>query len=185
MDREGAAIRAESDHPLFAPTAVQTSPNILGSCREHPARICASVAFDLRTEDAESRLDKLETRLKSGLQEYIRRYGDKGAVKRSGAGSEHGAAVRLPRHYDLLPTPAGRGELQVYGLYGHMGALFENDNALIKAAYLLEALKSEAKTESSPICGPASLCLPPGRASWPGRTPITSRSLSMSFAPAP
>lgn len=136
MDREGAAIRAESDHSLFAETAVQTSPGILGPYGEHPARICASVAFELSKEKSEAGLDQLDARLKSGLQEYIRRYGDK---------SEERGVPRLQRHYDLLPTAPGNVELHVHGLSGHMGALYENDSALIKAAYLLEGLKFSVK----------------------------------------
>jgi len=138
MDREGAAIRAESDHPLFVQTAVQTSPGILGPYGEHPARICASVVFELSAENAESGLDQLDSRLKGGLQDYIRRYGDKSIGEQSGAG--------LRRHYDLLSTAAGNVELHVHGLSGHMGALYENDNALIKAAYLLQVLKFTSKT---------------------------------------
>ena len=124
MDREGGAIRAESGHPLFPQTAVQTSPGILGSYGEHPARICASVAFELQAQGAEAKLDRLGSGLKTGLREYIRRYGDK-----------------MRSHYDLWPTAAGTVELHVHGLSGHMGALYENDNALIKAAYLLEAVR--------------------------------------------
>ena len=124
MDREGGAIRAESGHPLFPQTAVQTSPGILGSYGEHPARICASVAFELQAQGAEAKLDRLGSGLKAGLREYIRRYRDK-----------------MRSHYDLWPTAAGTVELHVHGLSGHMGALYENDNALIKAAYLLEAVR--------------------------------------------
>jgi hypothetical protein len=124
MDREGAAIQAESEHPLFARTAVQTSPGILGSYGEHPARICPSVAFQLTPEGAEADLQRLDSRLNTGLHEYIRRYGNK-----------------VQSHYDLRTTEAGTVELHVRGQSGHMGALYEKDNALIKAAYLLEGLK--------------------------------------------
>jgi acetylornithine deacetylase/succinyl-diaminopimelate desuccinylase-like protein len=141
MDREGAAIRAESDHPLFVQTAVQTSPGILGTYGEHPSRICASVAFELGTEEAEPRLDELDSLLNRGLREYIRRYGDKSAEGQSGSGTEDRAAPRLQRHCDLQTNEAGNVELHVYGLSGHMGALYENDNALIKAAYLLEPVR--------------------------------------------
>lgn len=132
MDREGTAISSESDHPLFAQTAVQTSPGILGTYGEHPSRICASVAFELVTEQPGSRLDELDFLLNRGLREYVRRYGDKSAG---------GGAPRLQRHYELLPSRAGEVELHVHGLSGHMGALYENDNALIKAAYLLEPVR--------------------------------------------
>jgi len=148
MDRQGAAIRAESDHPLFARTAVQTSPGILGAYGEHPARICASAAFELSKEGAEAGLDQLESRLKIGLQEYVRRYGDKSTEENPGAGNDDNKVPRLQRHYDLRPTEAGTVELHVHGLSGHMGALYENDNALIKAAYLLEPVRFTAEAGS-------------------------------------
>ena len=62
MDRQGAVIQAESDHPLFPRTAVQTSPGILGSYGEHPARICASVAFELSAQDSGEKLEQLDRR---------------------------------------------------------------------------------------------------------------------------
>jgi acetylornithine deacetylase/succinyl-diaminopimelate desuccinylase-like protein len=98
------------------------------------------VAFELSTENTESGLDQLDSRLKGGLQEYIRRYGDKSTGEQSAAG--------LRRHYDLLSTAAGNVELHVHGLSGHMGALYENDNALIKAAYLLQGLKFGAEADA-------------------------------------
>ena len=133
MDREGAAIRAESDHPLFPQGPVQTSPGILGPFGEHPARVCGSVAFVLTAEKPEATVEQLDSRLESGLQEYICRYGDKAAEGGSG-----GNAAKLQRHYDLHPASSGEMGLIVHGLSGHMGALYENDNALIKAAYLLK-----------------------------------------------
>jgi acetylornithine deacetylase len=140
MDREGAAIRVESDHPLFPHVAVQTSPGILGCFGEHPARVCASVEFVLTAEKSEATVEQLGSSLEAGLQEYICRYGDKAA---EGGGS---AAV-LARHYDLHSTPSGEIELRVHGLSGHMGALFENDNALIKAAYLLKDVEFASMKE--------------------------------------
>jgi acetylornithine deacetylase/succinyl-diaminopimelate desuccinylase-like protein len=133
MDREGAAIRTESDHPLFPQGPVQTSPGILGPFGEHPARVCGSVEFVLTAEKPEATGEQPDSRLEAGLQEYICRYGDKAAEGGSG-----GNAAKLQRHYDLHPTTAGEIELRVHGLSGHMGALYENDNALIKAAYLLK-----------------------------------------------
>jgi len=142
MDREGAAIRAESDHPLFPQSAVQTSPGILGPFGEHPARICGSVAFVLRAEKPEAAVEQLGSRLEAGLQEYICRYGDKAAEESSG-----GSAAKLQRHHDLHPTTSGEIELRVHGLSGHMGALYENDNALIKAAYMLKDVEFASMKE--------------------------------------
>jgi len=136
MDREGAAIRTESDHPLFPKTAVHTSPGILGPFGEHPARICGSAGFALTAEKPEATVKQLGSCLEAGLHEYICRYGDKAAKGGSG-----GSAAKLQRHYDLHPTTSGEIELRVHGLSGHMGALYENDNALIKAAYLLKEVE--------------------------------------------
>jgi acetylornithine deacetylase/succinyl-diaminopimelate desuccinylase-like protein len=133
MDREGAAIRTESDHPLFPQTAVQTSPGILGPYGEHPARVCGSIDFVLTPEKPGATAEQLDFRLSAGLREYICRYGDKTNRENLGDG-----AAKLQRHYDLHPTASGEIELRVQGLSGHMGALYENDNALIKAAYLLK-----------------------------------------------
>jgi acetylornithine deacetylase/succinyl-diaminopimelate desuccinylase-like protein len=147
MDREGAVIQRESDHSMFSPTAVQTSPGILGPFGEHPARICASVRFLLKAEIAGTGSESLRALLDSGLREYIRRYGDKTAAREPGRA---GSTAALERHYELRSTPAADFQLQVYGLSGHMGALYENDNALIKAAYLLEPVKRvvENRTDS-------------------------------------
>jgi acetylornithine deacetylase/succinyl-diaminopimelate desuccinylase-like protein len=131
MDRQGAVIQAQSDHPLFPRSAVQTSPGILGAYGEHPARICASVAFELSAQNAGEKLEQLDRCLKAGLREYFRRYGDKSRDRSTGG---------LHGHYGLHPNKAGAVELRVQGLSGHMGALYENDNALIKAAYMLGAV---------------------------------------------
>ncbi len=44
---EGAAIRQESDHPLFPHRPVQTCTGILGPFGVHPSAICGEVAFEV------------------------------------------------------------------------------------------------------------------------------------------
>jgi acetylornithine deacetylase/succinyl-diaminopimelate desuccinylase-like protein len=144
MDREGAAIRGESDHLLFPQSAVQTSPGILGCYGEHPARVCASVEFVLSADKPELTVDQLDSRIQAGLQEYICRYGDKTV---EGGGS----AAKLQKHYDLHHTTSGQIELRVNGLSGHMGALYENDNALIKAAYMLKDVELASMKEDEKL----------------------------------
>jgi acetylornithine deacetylase/succinyl-diaminopimelate desuccinylase-like protein len=89
------------------------------------------VAFELRAQDAGEKLEQLDRRLKAGLREYFRRYGDKSADRGTGG---------LPSHYELRRSNGGTVEVEIHGLSGHMGALYENDNALIKAAYMLGAV---------------------------------------------
>ena len=45
LEKEGRAIRAESDHPLFPHRPVQTCHGIIGNCGEHPSRINGDVSF--------------------------------------------------------------------------------------------------------------------------------------------
>ena len=45
MEKEGAAIRAESRHELFPQRPVQTCHGIIGPFGEHPSRICGEVSF--------------------------------------------------------------------------------------------------------------------------------------------
>ncbi|MBI5395333.1 MAG: M20/M25/M40 family metallo-hydrolase, partial [Verrucomicrobia bacterium] len=48
LEKEGAAIRAESRHDLFPQRPVQTCHGIIGSYGEHPSRICGEVSFAIR-----------------------------------------------------------------------------------------------------------------------------------------
>ena len=48
MEKEGAAIRAESRHALFPQRPVQTCHGIIGAFGEHPSRICGRVSFHIR-----------------------------------------------------------------------------------------------------------------------------------------
>ena len=50
MEKEGRAIRAESDHELFPHRPVQTCHGVIGGYGEHPSRINGRVDFDLVLE---------------------------------------------------------------------------------------------------------------------------------------
>ncbi|MBM3891011.1 MAG: M20/M25/M40 family metallo-hydrolase, partial [Verrucomicrobia bacterium] len=53
LEKEGAAIRAESRHDLFPQRPVQTCHGIIGAYGEHPSRICGEVSFAIRFEAAQ------------------------------------------------------------------------------------------------------------------------------------
>src|SRR6202012_2296993 len=48
LEKEGAAIRAESHHELFPQRPVQTCHGIIGPFGEHPSRICGKVTFKIQ-----------------------------------------------------------------------------------------------------------------------------------------
>ncbi len=145
LEKEGAAIRAESRHPLFRQRPVQTCHGIIGSFGEHPSRICGEVQFRILTNTAPTpRLEQLvRDCLDSGLADYIGLYGDKTQVKDPATGKPV-----VARHYDLRRTRNGF-EVDVHGATGHMGAIRERDGAITKTAHLVRSLVySRARLES-------------------------------------
>ena len=136
LEKEGAAIRAESRHDLFPERPVQTCHGVIGPFGEHPSRICGAVRFTIRFA---RRPDKtLETLvrdcLESGLADYVGLYGDKTKVTDSATGK-----LMVARHFDLRRN--GRGfVVDVYGATGHMGAIRERDGAITKTAHLVRGL---------------------------------------------
>jgi acetylornithine deacetylase/succinyl-diaminopimelate desuccinylase-like protein len=161
LEREGAAIRAESRHPLFPQRPVQTCHGILGPFGEHPSRICGEAGFLLNFEHKpEARTAAvLRDCLEAGLAGYIGLYGDKTEAIEPSTGKP-----MVARHYDLRQR-GNRFEVAVHGAAGHMGAVRERDGALTKTAHLVRALvNSKARLES--IAGSAcrlELASPHGR----------------------
>lgn len=136
MEKEGAAIRAESRHALFPQRPVQTCHGIIGTYGEHPSRICGEVRFTIDFERGASRpiRDLVLDCLESGLAQYIGLYGDKSKVKDAATGR-----AMVERHYDL--KRCGNGfEVIVHGATGHMGAIRERDGAITKMAHLARSL---------------------------------------------
>ena len=82
LEKEGAAIRAESRHDLFPQRPVQTCHGIIGPFGEHPSRICGKVSFQVQFDRSPGKATELLVRdcLESGLADYIGRYGDKTKV---------------------------------------------------------------------------------------------------------
>lgn len=132
MQQEGAAIKAESDHPLFPHRPVQTCNGILGPFGEHPSRINGRVAFAIHADPATAAA--LGPVLERGLARYVADLGDKTRVFDPVTGRP-----KVERHLDVQPTAAGLA-VTVYGATGHMGAILQNDDAILKWAYLVRAL---------------------------------------------
>ena len=136
MEREGAAIRAESHHPLFPQRPVQTCHGIIGPFGEHPSRICGHVAFQVRSRKTPGpKFEKLlRDCLEAGLADYAGRYGDKSKVTDPATGKP-----MVARHYELKRHgKAFRAD--VYGATGHMGAIRERDGAITKMTHLVRSL---------------------------------------------
>jgi acetylornithine deacetylase/succinyl-diaminopimelate desuccinylase-like protein len=142
LEKEGAAIRAESRHALFPQRPVQTCHGILGPFGEHPSRICGEVQFTLQFRRAPStRVEQLvRDCLESGLAGYTGLYGDKTKVTDKATGRP-----MVARHYDLQINPRGF-LVSVHGATGHMGAIRERDGAITKTAHLLRALLASRAT---------------------------------------
>lgn len=136
LEKEGAAIRAESNHPLFPQRPVQTCHGMLGSFGEHPSRICGEVSFFLRTPGRPHREFAALVRdcLQSGLDQYIGLYGDKSKVKDPATGQP-----MVSRHYELRKRAEGY-RVTVWGAPGHMGSVRERDGAITKMAHLVRSL---------------------------------------------
>ena len=136
MEKEGAAIRAESRHKLFPQRPVQTCHGIIGPFGEHPSRICGEVRFKIQFDrKPDSQTESLiHDCLESGLAQYIGLYGDKTKVTDAATGKP-----MVPRHYDLKRRDDGF-EVAVHGATGHMGAIRERDGAITKMAHLVRSL---------------------------------------------
>lgn len=146
MEKEGAAIRAESRHQLFPQRPVQTCHGIIGPFGEHPSRICGEVRFSIRLDRAPDEKTALLVRdcLDAGLNAYTGLYGDKSQVIEPATGKP-----MVPVHYDLVSEKNGFA-VTVHGATGHMGAIRERDGAITKLSHLVRSLvlsrpKIEAK----------------------------------------
>jgi acetylornithine deacetylase/succinyl-diaminopimelate desuccinylase-like protein len=145
MEKEGAAIRAESRHNLFPQRPVQTCHGILGAFGEHPSRICGHVSFLVRFDKTPAQKAEGLARdcLENGLGTYVGLYGDKTKVTDPSKGKP-----MVARHYDFRRF-GNAFKVDVYGATGHMGATRERDGAITKTAHLVRSLVlSKARLES-------------------------------------
>ncbi|HXC35166.1 MAG TPA: M20/M25/M40 family metallo-hydrolase [Candidatus Acidoferrales bacterium] len=153
MEREGAAIRAESRHKLFPQRPVQTCHGIIGPFGEHPSRICGEARFTIQFNNRAARVmasGAATDCLESGLAQYIGLYGDKTKVSDAATGRP-----MVARHYDFKR----RGncfEVAVHGATGHMGAIRERDGAITKMAHLVRSLVF-SKEKLTALAGPMRL----------------------------
>jgi acetylornithine deacetylase/succinyl-diaminopimelate desuccinylase-like protein len=146
MEKEGAAIRAESRHRLFPQRPVQTCHGIIGPFGEHPSRICGKVAFTIKfNRPVKPEAETLVTDcLEFGLASYIGLYGDKTKVTDPATGKP-----MVERHYSTS-TSGSEINVEVFGATGHMGAIRERDGAITKMAHMVRSLVfSRAKIESN------------------------------------
>jgi acetylornithine deacetylase/succinyl-diaminopimelate desuccinylase-like protein len=173
MEKEGAAIRAESRHPLFPQRPVQTCHGIIGPYGEHPSRICGEVSFTARFDGPPGERAELLVRdcLEAGLAGYVGLYGDKTKVTDPATGKP-----MVAYHYDFRREGNGF-RVDVHGAAGHMGAIRERDGAITKMAHLVRSLvASKAKLEASAV-GHVHLGLtPPQKAPRP--SPLAPRPSS-------
>ncbi len=146
MEKEGAAIRAESRHKLFPQRPVQTCHGIIGPFGEHPSRICGEVSFNVQFDKPPGAQVELLVRdcLEAGLAGYVGLYGDKTTVTDPATGKP-----MVARHYDVRREGDGF-QVDVHGAAGHMGAIRDRDGAITKMAHLVRSLvASKAKLEAS------------------------------------
>lgn len=144
MEKEGAAIHAESRHKLFPQRPVQTCHGIIGPFGEHPSRICGHVSFTIQLPSKPDEKTEVLVRdcLESGLASYIGRYGDKTKVTDPAT-----SKPMVARHYDFRRQANGF-KVNVHGATGHMGAIRERDGAITKTAHLIRSLvASKARIE--------------------------------------
>lgn len=146
MEKEGAAIRAESRHPLFPTRPVQTCHGILGPFGEHPSRICGHVRFVIqfdRRPDPPTRMLVADC-IQAALAGYTGYYGDKSQTLDPATGKP-----MVPRHYEIRAEGPCL-KIDVYGAAGHMGSIRERDGAITKMAHLVRGLvASRGQIETS------------------------------------
>ncbi len=136
MEKEGAAIRAESRHELFPQRPVQTCHGIIGPFGEHPSRICGKAGFLIRfgrKPDAKTE-SLVRDCLEAGLAGYVGLYGDKTKVIDPATSKK-----MVARHYDFKRV-GNSFKVDVHGATGHMGSIRERDGAITKMAHLVRSL---------------------------------------------
>ena len=154
LEREGRAIRAESNHPLFPHRPVQTCHGVIGHCGEHPSSVNADVSFRIEFEspaDVPGSRRLIGARLIDGLREYVEMYGDKANKT---ATEQRGDSA----HYDTCDGANGI-TVHVRGRAGHMGAVQDSDGAITKMSALVRALVRERAAIEAAAGGPMHLTL--------------------------
>jgi acetylornithine deacetylase/succinyl-diaminopimelate desuccinylase-like protein len=132
MQKEGDKIKDESIHPQFPHRPVQTCNGILGPFGEHPSRICGYVSFVARGVNNAGLCNEVLNCLKTGMEKYIDKYGDKTRYLDKITGKP-----RVEKHFETdYEERKGTLAIHVFGSTGHMGSILEHDAAITKWAYL-------------------------------------------------
>lgn len=137
MEEEGTKIIAESDHPMFLKTHVQTSFGVVGPYGKFAPAINDHMV--LRVVDATDTVgpdlqDKVQQSVQAGVQAFLGRYPDR-TTETDSQGNQ-----RLEKHYDIVADDDGAVRVDIYGIGGHMAASADCDNAIVKWAYVVEHL---------------------------------------------
>ncbi len=140
MQRTGAEIKAESDHPLFPHRPVQTCNGILGPYGEHPSRINGRMTFEVTGP-----VEAIREALGQAVASYCSDVGDKTKAINPATGQP-----KVQRHLEIEPTPGGL-RVVVHGSTGHMGSILENDDAILKWAYCVRRLVALRREEGVPL----------------------------------
>jgi len=135
MQEEGAQIKSESSHPLFPHRPVQTCNGILGPFGEHPSRINGRVETIIRGDNIGAAFDRIQAVIDKGVAVHIERHGDKTQSLNPATGKP-----KVARHVDVERVDDQSIHLTVHGSTGHMGSILENDDAILKWAYIVREL---------------------------------------------
>ncbi|MBM4031087.1 MAG: M20/M25/M40 family metallo-hydrolase [Planctomycetes bacterium] len=135
LEREGAALKAESSHPLFPHRPVQTCHGIIGPWGKHPSAVNDHVELAFSFNGDAGRLKAV---VDEAIAAYCAAYGDKTKEPDPETGRP-----KVDHHYDLS-VAGNRAEMVFHGKAGHMGAILRCDDAITKAAYIIRAIE-EAK----------------------------------------
>jgi metal-dependent amidase/aminoacylase/carboxypeptidase family protein len=133
LEAEGAALKAESDHPLFPHRPVQTCHGILGPWGKHPSAVNDRVELGFRFDGDAAQLRAV---VDEAVAAYCAAYGDKTQEPDPETGRP-----KVDHHYDLS-VAGNRADMVFHGKAGHMGAILRCDDAITKAAYVIRALEA-------------------------------------------
>jgi acetylornithine deacetylase/succinyl-diaminopimelate desuccinylase-like protein len=171
LEREGAAIKNESEHPLFPHRPVQTCHGILGPWGEHPSAVNDHIELAVAFQEA---LDEaaLRSAVDRAVANYVEVYGDKTQETDPKTGQP-----KVDHHVDLS-VEDNAARLAVHGKAGHMGAVAQCDNAVTKAAYIVRRLRADfgesirafSLQPDAPAVQPGTLVLEGGQGFLPTHT---------------
>ncbi len=133
LEAEGAAIKGESNHPLFPHRPVQTCHGIIGPWGKHPSAVNDHVELGFSFDGDAA---KLRAVVDEAVAAYCAAYGDKTKEPDPETGRP-----KVDHHYDLS-VAGNRASLAFHGKAGHMGAILRCDDAITKAAFAIRALEA-------------------------------------------